>query len=176
MSPPCFCPIIAQTGYFVNASTEKISPSVYFLFIFLVLLLIFIPEAIIKAARCANIEAARRQKPTPKKMKGFDHENLQLEPRQHNPKNIHYARPIQRLPFQAGDVDGCCEVTSPTGAVYHVDNFRCDCPDSLGRDGGSYVLPDNRKMCNHSLYVAALTPCEECGGFAMLRMDESWCH
>ena len=76
--------------------------------------------------------------------------------------------------LKLGDEDGSCEVTKADGAVYHVHNWRCDCPDAISRDGGSYTLPDNRNVCKHTLWTSQLYPCN-CGGFAMLRMD-TWKH
>ena len=76
--------------------------------------------------------------------------------------------------FRIGDEDGSCEVTSPEGNTYHVHDFRCDCPDALGRDGGSYTIPDGRHICKHVLYVSQLYPCPDCQGWMMMCADESW--
>jgi DNA-directed RNA polymerase subunit M/transcription elongation factor TFIIS len=81
--------------------------------------------------------------------------------------------------FEAGytftpDGDGCAEVASPTGEVYHISEWRCDCPDSMGRQGGSYELPDRRRVCKHVLFLCQLYPCSKCGASMILNTQCSW--
>jgi hypothetical protein len=75
--------------------------------------------------------------------------------------------------FKMDEEDGSCEITNPDQEIYHVHHFKCDCPDAIGRNGGSYELPDGRQVCKHVLWVSQLAPCPNCQGFMMLR-QESW--
>ncbi len=67
------------------------------------------------------------------------------------------------------DSDGCAQVRKADGTAYHVHNFFCDCPDSLGRKGGSYQLPDGRNICKHVSLLLQFTPCRVCGSVMMLQ-------
>ena len=64
--------------------------------------------------------------------------------------------------------DGEAEIVSPEGNVYHVHNFICSCPDSIGRNGGSYQGPGGRRFCKHAAWTAQMRPCEYCGGVMYL--------
>jgi len=64
--------------------------------------------------------------------------------------------------------DGCGVVSKPDGTAYTVEGFRCDCPDSQRRDGGSYTLPDGRRVCKHVLVISLARPCQWCGGTMVL--------
>jgi hypothetical protein len=71
------------------------------------------------------------------------------------------------------DDDGCAEVITPKSELYHIHNWQCDCLDALGRYGGSYDLPDGRKICKHVLWLSQLHPCA-CGSSMVLNTDSSW--
>lgn len=71
------------------------------------------------------------------------------------------------------DGDGYAQVLTPKGEAYHIHNWQCDCPDSLGRDGGNYELPDGRKVCKHVLWLSQLYPCS-CGASMILNVDTNW--
>lgn len=76
--------------------------------------------------------------------------------------------------FRLSDVDGNATVINPEGEEYHIHNWRCDCQDSINRDGGTYTLGNTEThVCKHCLWIAALYPCPNCHGYMMLRM-ESW--
>jgi hypothetical protein len=94
-----------------------------------------------------------------------------------NPHNTREKTSISYA-FESGysitpDGDGCAEIFTPKGDTYHTHNWQCDCPDALGRVGGSYDLPDGRKVCKHVLWLSQLYPCD-CGASMMLNMDTSW--
>ena len=61
------------------------------------------------------------------------------------------------------DSDGCAEVRKADGTAYHIFNFNCDCPDALCRGGGSYQLPDGRRICKHTALLLQFRPCPICG-------------
>jgi hypothetical protein len=71
------------------------------------------------------------------------------------------------------DGDGNAEVLTPKGDAYLIHNWQCDCLDALGRNGGSYDLPDGRKVCKHVLWLSQLHPCA-CGSSMVLNTDSSW--
>ena len=66
------------------------------------------------------------------------------------------------------DSDGCAEVRKSDGTLYHVHNFTCDCPDAIGRHGGSYHLTDGRRICKHTALLLQFYPCRICG-FVMMQ-------
>ncbi|MDA0710549.1 MAG: hypothetical protein O3B73_10125 [bacterium] len=68
------------------------------------------------------------------------------------------------------DSDGNAEISKPDGTTYHVQDFRCDCPDAHNRDGGSYTKGDtDEHVCKHSLWVAQLHPCPDCNATMLMR-------
>lgn len=71
------------------------------------------------------------------------------------------------------DGDGCAEILTPAGDAYYIEDWHCTCPDALGRDGGSYQLPDGRKVCKHVLYLSQLHPCK-CGASMLLNTQSGW--
>ena len=71
------------------------------------------------------------------------------------------------------EADGCAQIVKADSTTYHVHNWRCDCPDARGRDGGSYTLPDNRHVCKHVSYISQVYPCK-CGGLATFNTDSNW--
>jgi len=71
------------------------------------------------------------------------------------------------------DGDGCAQVISPKSEVYHIYNWQCDCMDALSRNGGSFDLPDGRKVCKHVLWLSQLHPCD-CGASMVLNVDTNW--
>ena len=75
--------------------------------------------------------------------------------------------------FQLTDEDGTATITNSDGETYHITHWQCDCADSFNCDGGSFVLPDERHVCKHVLWLSQLHPCPNCKGFQMLRM-EAW--
>lgn len=75
--------------------------------------------------------------------------------------------------FQLTDEDGTATVTNPDGEAYHITHWQCDCADFITRDGSSFILPDERHVCKHVLWLSQLHPCPNCKGFQMLRM-EAW--
>ncbi len=64
--------------------------------------------------------------------------------------------------------DGNADLATPTGAVYRVRNFRCDCPDALHRNGGSFRLPDGSLICKHIALLTQFRPCPICGKVQIL--------
>ena len=66
------------------------------------------------------------------------------------------------------DSDGCAEIRKADGTLYHVYNFVCDCPDAIGRRGGSYQLTDGRRICKHTALLLQFYPCRICG-FVMMQ-------
>ena len=73
------------------------------------------------------------------------------------------------------DVDGEAEVTNPKGEIYHIHNWKCDCPDSQGRDGGSYTKGDtNEHFCKHVAWASQIHPCPKCNGIMMLNTECGW--
>lgn len=69
--------------------------------------------------------------------------------------------------------DGCGCVVSPDENLYNIFNFECDCPDAVGRDGGSYEHSDGRRFCKHVAYLSQVYPCE-CGSVMLLHAEDSW--
>ncbi len=59
------------------------------------------------------------------------------------------------------DGDGCAEVLKADGSAYHIADWLCDCPDSQGRDGGSYET-NGRRYCKHVLWLMQIYPCQYC--------------
>jgi len=78
--------------------------------------------------------------------------------------------------FKLTDEDGTAIITNPEGITYDVYQWQCDCADSINRDGGSYILPDERHVCKHVLWLAQLYPCPNCKGFMVMRADGTWKH
>lgn len=66
------------------------------------------------------------------------------------------------------DVDGEAEIVSPSGNVYHVHNFECDCPDAQGRKGGSYAKVNGERACKHVAWLSQMKPCDFCGSTMFL--------
>ncbi len=64
--------------------------------------------------------------------------------------------------------DGEAEILKPDGTTYHVHNFECSCPDSIGRKGGSYQKGNGQHFCKHVAWVAQMRPCEYCGAVMYL--------
>ena len=62
------------------------------------------------------------------------------------------------------DGDGSAEVVNGGGAVYHIHEWQCDCPDALSRRGGSYERADGTRICKHVAWLSQLYPCPNCGG------------
>ncbi len=60
------------------------------------------------------------------------------------------------------DGDGCAEVLKADGTAYHVHDWQCDCPDAIGRNGGSYEK-SGRRYCKHVLWLGQVYPCQYCG-------------
>ena len=72
------------------------------------------------------------------------------------------------------DADGNAEVVNGDGAVYHVHEFGCDCPDATGRSGGTYTRGDSQEhFCKHVSWISQLHPCANCGAtMIMHQMDQ----
>jgi len=79
--------------------------------------------------------------------------------------------------FKLTDEDGIAIITTPEGNnTYDIHQWQCDCADAINRDGGSYILPDERRVCKHVLWLSQLYPCPHCNGFMVLRADETQKH
>jgi hypothetical protein len=86
---------------------------------------------------------------------------------------IFYAR-YKDYQFKLTDQDGTATVTNSKGETYHINDWQCDCADSMNRDGGSYTLGNTeRRACKHTIYLSQMYPCPNCKGFMVLR-TEAW--
>lgn len=66
------------------------------------------------------------------------------------------------------DSDGCAQIENGRGDIYHVEDWVCDCPDSISRAGGSYERSDGSRFCKHVAWVSQIHPCDNCNATMIL--------